>query len=120
MATWPPTLDLLKQDMGIDMSDTRDDQRLTQVLTAAQAFVERARAGEVDFTGTDPTPDGYVPVGDDLVLGTLRLAGRWHVRRRSPDLLIAAGELGTSRVPAFDSDIERLLRIGKFRKGLFA
>lgn len=50
---------------------------------------------------------------DDLVLGTLRLAGRWHTRRRSPDLLVDGGEMGTSRVPTIDADIDRLLRIGR-------
>jgi hypothetical protein len=50
---------------------------------------------------------------DDLVLGTLRLAGRWYTRRRAPDDLIAAAELGTARLPGLDPDITRLLRIGR-------
>lgn len=111
MAAWPPTLADLKADMGIDPSDTRDDQQLTTVLAAAVAFVARVRPGPF---GTPPEPL------DDLILGTLRLAGRWHVRRRSPDALIQMGELGASRVPAFDPDIERLLGIGKYSKAVFA
>jgi hypothetical protein len=43
----------------------------------------------------------------------VRLASRWHTRRRSPDALIEMGELGASRVPSFDPDIDRLLRIGR-------
>lgn len=116
-ATWPPALDDLKQDMGIDATDTRDDARLSQVLDASVAYVQRVRAGEIDFDSTDAT---LTPVSDDLVLGTLRLAARSHTRRRSPDLLVAAGDLGTSRVPGFDADIERLLKIGRFRGAMFA
>lgn len=59
-----------------------------------------------------PTPD--------LHLGTLRLAGRWHTRRRSPDGLVAMAELGAARVPSFDPDIERLLKIGRYARAVFA
>lgn len=109
MGTWPPTLAELKADIGIE--DDRDDAQLTTVLAAAVSFVQRVRPGPL---GT--APDGT----DDLVLGTLRLAGRWHVRRRSPDALIQMGELGASRVPSFDPDIERLLGIGRYAKAVFA
>lgn len=124
MATWPPLLADLKKDIddaeSADVVDPVRDDRLQQVLDAAVGYVERARAGEVNFAGTNPAPAGTVPVDDDLVLGTLRLAGRWHTRRRSPDLLVDAGEMGTSRVPGFDPDIERMLRIGRFVKARFA
>lgn len=110
---WPPTLDDLKTDLSV--TDTRDDERLQQVLDAAVAFVERTRDGDFNFAGDlgstlpDPTPD--------LVLGTLRLAGRWHTRRRSPDALVQLGQdMGSSRVPGIDPDIERLLRIGRHAK----
>lgn len=110
MATaWPPDLAALKVDAGVP--DDRDDARLQQVLDAAVGLVERVRptfnyAGDLDSELPAPT--------EDLALGTLRLAGRWHTRRRSPDGLVAAGEFGTSRVPAFDADIERLLGIGRY------
>lgn len=121
-ADWPPQLADLKRDMDGDTEtvDADRDAQLTQVLNAAVAFVQRARAGEVNFADTDPVPDGVDPVTDDLVLGTLRLAARYHVRRRSPDLLIDGGELGTSRVPGGDPDIERLLRVGRYAKVRFA
>lgn len=123
MATWPPALADLKKDMDGDVGGADDpdrDARLTQVLDAAVAFVERARGGEVNFAGTDPLPVGLDPVTDDLVLGTLRLAARYNTRRRSPDLLIDGGDLGTSRVPGGDPDIERLLRVGRYAKARFA
>jgi hypothetical protein len=116
--TWPPSLAELKLDMKIADSDTRDDDRLQQVLDASVAFVERVHDGAFNFAGELVTELPEVPA--DLQLGTLRLAGRWHVRRRSPDALIQAGELGTSRVPTFDPDIERLLRIGRHRKSVIA
>lgn len=113
---WPPALPELKTDLKVD--DDRDDERLEQVLDAAVSFVERVHAGGFNFDA-DPVSD--LPDPDaDLALGTLRLAGRWHVRRRSPDALIAAGELGTSRVPSFDPDIDRLLRLGRFRGPVIA
>ena len=109
---WPPTLDELKQDRSIPLHDQRDDERLSQVLDAAVAFVQRIHAGRYNF---DDESGATVPdVPDDVRLGTLRLAGRWHIRRRSPDALVQMAEMGSSRVPSFDPDIDRLLRIGRF------
>jgi len=102
---WPPTLVELKGDMGIDPDDTRDDVKLQRALSAAVTFVERIHP---DLDWPNPT--------DDLELGTLRLAARWDARRRSPDALIQLAELGASRVPSFDPDIDRLLRIGRHQK----
>lgn len=113
---WPPTLDELKLDRGI--TDELDDEKLEQVLSAAVHFVEKVRDGDYNFAADplldlpDPTPD--------LKLGTIRLAGRWHVRRRSPDALIQMADQGSSTVPSFDPDIDRLLGIGRFRGPVFA
>jgi hypothetical protein len=113
---WPPTLDDLKLDMKI--TDGRDDARLQVVLDASIAFVREIHAGSYDF-GDDILSE--LPAPDALMeLGTMRLAGRWHTRRRSPDGLVAAGDLGTSRVPAVDADIARMLRIDRFRKSVVA
>lgn len=109
--SWPPALAELKTDMRI--TDTRDDAVLQVVLDAAVAFVDRVVLKW--------TPPAAPPVASaDVVLGTLRLAARWHARRRSPDALIEAAEFGTSRIPSFDSDIERLLKIGRYRKSVIA
>jgi hypothetical protein len=105
---WPPTLDALKLDASID--DTRDDAVLQLQLDAAVSFVETVRAGSFNFGGSAMLP----APGPTIELGTIRLAIRWHTRRRSPDGLIAMAELGASRVPAFDADIERLLGIGRY------
>lgn len=114
MADWPPDVDELRNDMKSDDPelnvDQLDVQRLQSVLDAAVTFVQRVRpkfnyAGDLGSELADPSPD--------LRLGTLRLAGRWHTRRRSPDALIEMGEMGSSRVPSIDPDIDRLLRIGR-------
>jgi hypothetical protein len=111
---WPPVLDELKEDLRSRGEDPValdvDDDRLQTVLDASVSFVRRVRPrfnydADLDSTFPDPTAD--------LVLGTVRLASRWHTRRRSPDALIEMGELGASRVPSFDPDIDRLLRIGR-------
>jgi hypothetical protein len=113
---WPPQLNELKQDRQID--DVRDDPRLSSVLSAAVAFVERVRGGDFNFSGD---PDSLLPAPpDDLVVGTVRLAGRWHERGRSPDGLISMGEFGSARVPSFDPDIERQLGIGRYRGPVIA
>ncbi|MGW3992219.1 hypothetical protein ACWEF6_01910 [Amycolatopsis sp. NPDC004772] len=109
---WPPTLADLKEEMKVPDNVTEDDVNLTRDLEAAIAFVVRVRT-DLDF-GTYPLPDAKVPDAD-TVLGTLRLAVRWNTRRRSPEALIDAGEMGSARVPSFDPDIDRLLCIGKYR-----
>lgn len=111
---WPPELDELKEDMSIADADTRDDARLQRCLDAAVKVVGRLREGDYNFTAD---PDSVLPEPDaDISLGTIRLAWRWHVRRRSPDALVALADLGTARVPAFDSDIEMLLGVGRHRE----
>lgn len=116
--SWPPGVRAFKDDLGIDPEDIRDDPRLAVQLAAAVAYVQNIHEGRYDFTadasGPLPSPDA------DMVLGALRLARRWDVRRNSPDGLIVAGEFGTSRVPALDADIERMLRIGRSNPGTIA
>lgn len=113
-AQWPPQLDALKRDLGIEANDTRDDGALQEMLDAAVAWVQEQRRGDLNFEGH---PDSLLPAPPASVrLGTVRLAGRWHTRRRSPDGLVDLGsELGSSRVPTVDPDIERQLAVGRFR-----
>lgn len=116
--SWPPTLDELKGDLKIPLDDTRDDTVLARQLDASVAFVERVRRTSFDFTD-DPLAELPTP-GADLTLGTIRLAGRWYTRRRSPDALVAMADSASSRVPSFDPDIDRLLGIGRFAGPVFA
>lgn len=115
---WPPKRADLKQDMGIAATDTRDDAALDRMLDAAVTFVERVRVGEFDFEGDALSELPDPPA--DLVLGTLRLAARWHTRRRSPDGLVAMADAGSARVASFDPDIDRMLGIGRYRGPVIA
>lgn len=117
MAPWPPQLEDLKVDLKIAPSDTRDDVLLQTDLDAAVAYVERERRGDFNFLGVTTGTLATKPLpNSDVRMGTVRLAGRWSARRRSPDGLIDAGnEFGTSRIPRDDTDIQRQLGIGPFR-----
>ena len=117
--SWPPTLADLKADRGIAADDTRDDVKLGQVVDAAVAFIERVHAETYDFEGADdPLLDS--PDEVTLGLGTVRLAYRWHDRRRSPDALVSMSELGAGRVPSFDPDIDRMCRLGRYAPAVIA
>jgi hypothetical protein len=116
--TWPPTLDELKDDLKIAHDDTRDDTVLQRQLDASVEFVQRVRRSSFNF---EDDPQSLLPAPSaDLWLGTVRLAGRWFTRRRSPDALIAMADSASSRVPSFDPDIDRQLGIGRFRGPVFA
>lgn len=112
---WPPQLPALKEDLSIAPADTRDDVRLQTVLDAAVAKVVELREGDFNFGGGADGEAELPNPGPDVELGTIRLAARWHARRRSLDALVSMGELGSARVPAFDADIEQLLGVGRFR-----
>ena len=116
--TWPPELDDLKIDNGVSLDDHRDDEKLGQVLAAAVAFIETVHEETFTFSGspTDELPAADVTLG----LGTVRLAFRWHTRRRSPDALVSMSEMGAGRVPSFDPDIDRMCRLGRFAPPVIA
>jgi hypothetical protein len=114
---WPPVLRELKSDLGLASGDLTDDAALAVQLAAAVAFVERVHDGRYTFDGEDDT---LPSPGSDLELGAVRLAGRWFTRRRSPDGLIVSSEFGSTRIPSFDPDIERLLRIGRYAPPVIA
>lgn len=118
--SWPPELDLLKQDQKI--TDTRDDGRLQTMLSAAVAFVQRIHRERYDFGAPpdDVTADPLPAPDSDMELGTVRLAVRWSVRGRSPDGLVNSGDLGVNRITSFDPDIDRQLRIGRYAPSVFA
>lgn len=114
---WPPTLTDVRLDRNLAESETREDDQLQQALDAAVAFVERVRP-EFNYTA-DPLSELPDPTAD-LVLGVVRLAGRWHDRRRAPNGQVAMGDLGTTSVPSVDPDVSRLLGIGRFSPPKFA
>lgn len=110
MGAFPPSVGAVKVDLRID--DPFDDEALQLCTDAAIDFVRRRLGGTYNL---DDDPFSTLPgTPSDVVLGTVRLAGRWYSRRRSPDGLIASADFGTSRIPSIDADIERLLRIGRY------
>lgn len=115
---WPPTLAELKIDKGIPEDDTRDDEEYARMLDAAITLVRRVHRGRYNFTDESGS-DLEVP-DDAMTLGTIRLAVRWQERKRSPDALVNMGEIGSGRVPSFDVDIDRMLRMGRFAPAVFA
>lgn len=114
MTTWVPPLSDVKIDLRIE--DANDDEALQPCLDAAIAFVRERFAATHNV---DEDPFSTLPsVPSSVRLGVIRLAGRWYIRRRSPDGLISTADFGTSRIPAFDADIERLLKIGRYSKAV--
>lgn len=116
MAEWPPTLEAFKADRKV--TDDRDDVPLAADLAAAIAYVERVRGSDFNFSGDEES--GVPEPTDDLVRGTLMYAARLFQRRKSPDGVVFQGDLGTGTVPGFDSDIEKLLGVGRFAPIRFA
>jgi hypothetical protein len=118
LGTWPPSLADLKVDAAVDADDTRDDGVFGQNLDAAVSFVERVHRTRYQFAEESgsllPAPDVA------MCLGTIRLARRWKERRLSVDALVQMGEMGAARIPSFDPDIERQLRIGRYAPPVFA
>lgn len=118
--TWPPTVEHMMLDRKVTADETspEDRARMGADLAAALAVVGRLRRDTLNVDGdplsTLPSPSA------DVALGVVRLAVRWNDRRRSPDGLISAGELGSSRIPSFDADIERLCGIGRYVGPVFA
>lgn len=119
LTVWPPLLADLKIDAQIPADDTRDDEALQQVLDAAVEFVEDRHGARYNFADESGS-DLPAPPLPSMGLGTCRLAYRWHVRRRSPDALVSMGEMGSARVPTFDPDIDRMLRIGRYSPPVIA
>lgn len=112
MATWPPLVEELQLDMKISEVTLTPEQlaQLEQVLAAAIAYVERVRT-DLDYTG---------PVGDDLILGTLRYARRLDLRRESPVGMIVVDGMTSANIPGWDADIEKNLEVGRYSRMKFA
>lgn len=114
---WPPSLVDLRVDMGDrdDQDDSKDD-RMSMVLDAAIQHVRNIKGWKYDLAAVEESGVVKPPPTVDIILGTLRFAGRWHSRRSAPDNLVTLGDAGGLVVPGFDSDIERLLQVGRYAK----
>lgn len=114
---WPPSLVDLRDDMGDrDDQDDSKDGKMSMVLDAAIAHVRDIKGWKYDLAAVEESGVVKPPPTADIILGTLRFAGRWHQRRSTPDNLATLGDAGGLVVPGFDSDIEKLLQIGRYAK----
>ena len=98
------TFAAVKTAVGLDPTDTSDDQWLTRVVGAVNQYV--------DDTRPTPKPDSGYAVDAKTALGALNLATRWFSRRNS-DAVAQFVELGGA-VPPIDRDIEMQLGIGRY------
>jgi hypothetical protein len=81
----------------------------------AIADVEEELAGTYNFHGASVAELLLPAPTQNIILGTLRYAVRLKQRTSSPDGLVDLGELGSARIPSSDPDIDRLLRIRRYR-----
>jgi hypothetical protein len=108
-APWPSGWLLLadvKRQLAIDQSDTTDDALIQACIDAAEPEVERARPDAV----TPPSESNY----PDVYRGGVMLAARLVRRRNSPAGIESFGE-SVTYVAAYDPDLDRFMRRGRYR-----
>lgn len=101
---YPATVDAVAGQLGVPDGTKGDKERahIAVVVPAVNAFVREIH------TGDDLAPD--------IVQGAVMLAARITRRRNSPGGIESFGELGPQYVSRFDPDIEKLLKLGPWRK----
>lgn len=108
--SWLPAEDV-KRHLGVSAGASAEE--LASVETARKAaatYVEKQRPDLLTLVGDVET---YVPT-PDVFEGALLVAARLHARKGSPAGLASFGEFGPAAVLRFDSDVERLLSIGRY------
>ncbi|MET0996218.1 MAG: head-tail connector protein [Mycobacterium sp.] len=102
-------LDDVKRQLAIDNVDTDDDVLIQACIDAAEPEVCRARP---DAWTEDPpsTPADY----PDAYRGGVMLAARLVRRRNSPAGIESFGE-SITYVAAYDPDLDRFMRRGRYR-----
>lgn len=115
---WPPTLSALKLDAQGQVKD-QEDVALQDVLDEAVDFVEDVRKDDLAFS-PDQIDGCHRPPNRTEVKGTIRLALRWHFRRRALQGFVDAGDQGVQRIPSIDDDIQRMLKIGRYKRAATA
>lgn len=100
-------LDDVKRQLRIDQTDTSDDDLIRDCVDAAEPEITRARPD----SWTDTTTPAAVP---DAYRGAVMLAARLVRRRNSPAGIESFGE-SVTYVAAFDPDLDRFMRRGRYR-----
>lgn len=86
--------------------DSDNADSVERARKAAAAFIEKHRPDLV-------ISDAFT-VTADVLQGALLLAARLYARKGSPVGLASFNEFGAAQVVRFDSDIERLLGLGRY------
>jgi hypothetical protein len=102
----PTSRDLVKQQLRIPGTDTRDDLELDDIVAAVNAEV-RGWPVVVPVAGATAWPD-------NLARGATMLASRLWRRKNSPAGVEQFGSLGATYVMRTDPDIAMLLRLGSW------
>lgn len=106
----PATEATVKELLGLELTDTRDDAKIQMNILAANAFVARQRIVKALPADLEAWP--Y-----EIVLGTSLLAARWTKRSNSPAGVIdLGGDAGVAYVQRKDPDIGMMLELGDSAK----
>lgn len=108
-ATGPTTRDDVKA--WANVTDTRDDDAIDQVVAAVNALVAGLPVAE--SSNTDPAPEDWPGT---VKLGATMLAARLNRRRNTPGGVEAAGDFGIAYVRRNDPDVAQLLQLGEYGK----
>lgn len=100
--TAPATPEGVRVYLGLSEADT-DTEALNLSCAAANAFLRR-------YKGDEPPGDGWP---SDWVLGTVMQAAGLYRRRNTPGGVDTFGDTGMY-VRATDTEVERMLRIGRY------
>lgn len=97
----------VKRQLAIDGTDVTDDELIQACIDAAEPEVTRARPDAwTDTTTPADYPDAY--------RGGVMLAARLVRRRNSPAGIESFGE-SVTYVAAYDPDLDRFMRRGRYR-----
>lgn len=110
---WPPALSLLKLDAQGQVKD-QEDVALQDVLDDAVAYIEDVRKDDLAFSPDQIDECHRIPNKTEIK-GTIRLALRWHFRRRVLQGFVDSGDQGVQRLPSTDDDLHRMLKIGRYK-----
>jgi hypothetical protein len=103
----PATLTAVRVQLGIKDGDTRDDDKLRDVIAGVNAYVRRLPSA------VDDIAEGWA---DDIVLGAVMLAARIFRRKNTPAGADAVAASAAPYVARNDPEIAMLLGIGDFAK----
>lgn len=119
MYEWLPLPDCLEEaglPRDADPEQVASAGHVERKRVAAAAYVERMRRDLMlpgDPLADPPVPPAYAPT-PDVQAGAVLLTARLYARKGSPLGVASFGEFGPADVIRYDTDIERLLGLGRY------